>query len=86
MKGAKLFIVDYGSQYTFLLARRLRSAAGGGVFCEIISQDQLDTVNSLVVVLKLLAACLQMSCASSVILTFQCLAFVTVSVACHVQG
>lgn len=42
----RLFIVDYGSQYTFLLARRFRSAAGGGVFCEIISPDQLVSVNS----------------------------------------
>ena len=46
MKRVKLFIVDYGSQYTFLLARRLRSPNGGGVLCEIISPEELASVNA----------------------------------------
>ncbi len=37
-----VWIVDYGSQYCFLIGRCIRSSLG--VWCEIISPQQLDTV------------------------------------------
>src|SRR3989344_9324141 len=36
--GKPIIIVDYGSQYTFLIARKLRTELG--VWCEIVSPDQ----------------------------------------------
>jgi GMP synthase (glutamine-hydrolysing) len=40
----KIYVVNYGSQYTMLLMRRLRSSEGGGVLCEMIHPDELSKV------------------------------------------
>jgi len=42
--SSRIVIVDYGSQYTFLIGRRLRSEIG--VWCEIISPSQLHSVKA----------------------------------------
>lgn len=40
----KIYVVNYGSQYTMLLLRRLRSSDGGGVLCEMINPEELSKV------------------------------------------
>jgi GMP synthase (glutamine-hydrolysing) len=39
-----IHIIDYGSQYTHLIARRLRTELG--VWCEVLQPDQLDCLTS----------------------------------------
>ena len=41
----RLLILDFGSQYTQLIARRIREV---GVYCEIISWDSVDKELSLI--------------------------------------
>jgi GMP synthase (glutamine-hydrolysing) len=44
MSDSRIVIVDYGSQYSYLIGRTLRSEIG--VWCEIISPSQLHTVKA----------------------------------------
>ena len=40
----KILIIDFGSQFTQLIARRIREL---GVYCEIISHKQISNLNKL---------------------------------------